>query len=290
MRRQALFFLVLALLLGGLAALLALQVLRPGTTGPEVTEGDVPSVEVVVAARDLPSGTVVGSEDVNTIRWPAEALPAGFSSSASEVVGRGVLLTIRENEPFLSSKLAGSEAGGGLSISIPEGKRALTFRVDDIIGVGGFVRPGHKVDVFVTAEATDGQPTTRLVLQHVEVAATGVTIEPNPQGEPESVPNATFHLDPEDAERLIMAARNGTIQLALRNPMDGDTVQTPGIRFNQLLAVGPAQPAPRPAARPAAAPAPQQPSRVNLEIYRGPQRSTSEVDTTVVGGGGGGGQ
>jgi Flp pilus assembly protein CpaB len=124
----------------------------------------------------------------------------------------------------------------------------------------------------------------------LKVAATGVTIEPNPQGEPESVPNATFHLDPEDAERLIMAARNGTIQLALRNPMDGDTVQTPGIRFNQLLAVGPAQPAPRPAARPAAAPAPQQPSRVNLEIYRGPQRSTSEVDTTVVGGGGGGGQ
>ena len=290
MRRQALFFLVLALLLGGLAALLALQVLRPGTEGPQVTEGDIPTVEVVVASRDLPSGTVVGPEDINTIRWPAEALPAGFSSSASEVVGRGVLLTIRQNEPLLSSKLAGAEAGGGLSISIPEGKRALTFRVDDIIGVGGFVRPGHKVDVFVTAEGTDGQPTTRLVLQQVEVAATGVTIEPNPQGDPESVPNATFHLGPEDAERLIMAARNGTIQLALRNPMDGDTVQTPGIRFNQLLAVGPTQPAPQPAARPAAAPAPQQPSRVNLEIYRGPQRSTSEVDTTVVGGGGGGGQ
>ena len=290
MRRQALFFIVLALLLGGLAAVLALQVLRPGVTGPDEPETAMATVDVVVAAQDLESGTVVSAEDVRTIQWPGEALPAGFSSSISDVVGRGVLLTIRENEPLLSSKLARPEEGGGLSISIPEGQRALTFRVDDVVGVAGFVRPGHKVDVFVTvgADGGGGQPTTKLVLQNVVVAATGTTIEPNPQGEPETVPHATFHLDPEQAERLIMASRNGTIQLALRNPMDGDSVVTPGVRLNQLLALSP--PPAAPVAR--AAPQPQQqqaPSQVNLEVYRGHQRSTSTVDTSVVGGGGGGG-
>ena len=291
MRRQALFFLILALVLGGLAAVLALQVLRPGTATPDVAPGEISAVDVVVASRDLPSGTLVGADDVRTIRWPADAVPAGYSSSVSEVVGRGLLLTVRENEPMLSSKLARPEAGGGMSISIPEGKRALTFRVDDIIGVGGFVRPGHKVDVLVTvgADGGGGQPTTRMVLQNIAVAATGSTVEPNPQGEPETVPNVTFHLDPSQAERLVMAARNGSIQLALRNPLDADTIDTPGIRLNQLLAGVPTARAAAPApARRAAPAAPQQPSQVNVEIYRGPERSTSQVDTSVVGGSGGG--
>jgi pilus assembly protein CpaB len=292
MRRQALFFLILALVLGGLAAVLALQVLRPGTATPDVAPGEISAVDVVVASRDLPSGSLVGADDVRTIRWPADAVPAGYSSSVSEVVGRGLLLTVRENEPMLSSKLARPEAGGGMSISIPEGKRALTFRVDDIIGVGGFVRPGHKVDVLVTvgADGGGGQPTTRMVLQNIAVAATGSTVEPNPQGEPETVPNVTFHLDPSQAERLVMAARNGSIQLALRNPLDADTIDTPGIRLNQLLAGVPTAraAAPAPAAARAAPAAPQPPSQVNVEIYRGPQRSTSQVDTSVVGGSGGG--
>ena len=292
MRRKAVLFLVLALVLGGLAAFLALQVLRPELAEPGPTRAEGSTVDVVLAARDLPTGTVVGQSDIRTIPWPGDALPSGFSSSAAEVVGRGVLLTIRENEPLLAAKLARPEAGGGLSISIPEGKRALTFRVDDVIGVGGFVRPGHKVDVLVTvgADGGGGQPTTRMVLQNIEVAATGSTLEASPQGEPETVPNATFHLAPDQAERLVMAARSGTIQLALRNPLDLDTVSTPGIRLNQVLAGS--GPPPAPAVRRAApAPAaPAAPARVDVEVYRGPQRSTSTVDTSVVGGGGGGGQ
>ncbi len=291
MRRKAVLFLVLALVLGGLAAFLALQVLRPELADPEPTRAQASTVDVVLAARDLPMGTVVGQSDIRTIPWPGDALPMGFSSSPAEVVGRGVVLTIRENEPMLASKLARPEAGGGLSISIPEGKRALTFRVDDVVGVGGFVRPGHKVDVLVTvgADGGGGQPTTRMVLQNIEVAATGSTLEPSPQGEPESVPNATFHLEPEQAERLVMAARSGTIQLALRNPLDQDTVTTRGVRLNQVLAGS--GPAPAPVVRRAApAPAaPAAPARVEVEVYRGPQRSTSTVDTSVVGGGGGGG-
>ena len=114
-----------------------------------------------------------------------------------------------------------------------------------------------------------------------------------PQGEPETVPHATFHLGPEQAERMVMAARNGTIQLALRNPLDMDTVSTPGIRLNQVLA-GPAPASPPPVRRAAPAPAappppPSAPAQVGVEVYRGPQRTTATVDTSVVGGGGGGG-
>lgn len=286
MRRQALFFLVLALLLGGLAAFLALQVLRGGDSGTEVA-GDFATESVVVADRDVEFGSVLTTEDIRTVEWPAEALPEGFSRSASEVVGRGVLLPIRRNEPILSSKLALPEAGGGFSIDIPEGYRALSYRVDEVIGVQGFIRPGHRVDVFVTGgpDAGTGQPTTQLVLQNIRVGATGVTIEPNPQGEPEEVRTVTLHLRPEDAERLTLASQEARIQFALRGPLDGDTVVTEGVRLNQLLAG-----APRPVvASSGPAPPPPPPSERTIEIYRGNQRSTSTVDTTVVGSGGGGG-
>ncbi len=293
MRRQAVFFLVLALLLGGLAALLALQVLRAPTGAPDAAR-EIATEQVVVATRDVSAGALLDMEDVRTVPWPAEALPAGYSRSVSDVVGRGVLLPIRMNEPILSSKLALPEAGAGLSINIPEGMRALTFPVNEIVGVAGFVRPGHKVDVFVTAgpEAAGGQTTTKLVLQNIEVAATGRTIQPNPQGEPETVQNVTFYMLPDEGERLIMASQQATIQLALRNPLDGDTVETQGVRLNQLIAGAPA-PRPAPVVRaPAPAPAPAAPpppSRVQLEVYRGNQRGTQTVDTTVGGGGGGGG-
>jgi pilus assembly protein CpaB len=289
MRRQAIFFLVLAVLLGGLAAILALQVLRSPDGAPE-TVREVATEDVVVAARDIEFGSLLGMEDVRTVSWPADALPAGYSRSPSDVVGRGALLPIRANEPILSSKLALPEAGAGLSINIPEGYRAITVRVNDVVGVGGFVRPGHRVDVFVTASDQGGvaEPQTKLLLQNVPVAATGVTIAPNPQGEPENVPNATLHLTPDQVERLIMASENATFQLALRNPLDGDTVETPGVRFRQLIAGTPAPRAPV-ASGPAPAAAPRAPAQTTLEVYRGTQRSTSTVDTAVVGGGGGGG-
>jgi pilus assembly protein CpaB len=290
MRRQAIFFLVLALLLGGLAALLALQVMRSDGS-PVATTGQIETVQVVVADRDLPFGALVAVDDIRTVDWPANAVPDGFSRSASDVVGRGLLGPVRRNEPLLSAKLALPGTGAGLSINIPEGQRAMTFRVDDIVGVAGFIRPGHRVDVMVTVgpEAGTGQPTTKQVLQNVEVAATGHSIEPNPQGEPEQVPNVTLHLTPEQGERLIMAAGSGRIQLALRNPLDGDSVETPGVRLNQLLALAPA---PRPVASAPTATAPARPQanpQVTLEVYRGNQRANETVDTSMVGGGGDGG-
>jgi len=293
MRRQAMIFLILAVAAGGLAALLAARVLRAPPQSAEA--GTVAAFQTVaVAARDMNVGTFLAPEDVVLVDWPAGRVPAGYSTSAAEVVGRGLLTPVRLNEPLLSDKLASREAGGGMQIMIPDGKRAMSVRVDDVVGVAGFVLPGSRVDILVTLDRTGqlDEAATRLVLQNIEVVSAGQSIERTQDGTPQQVPVVTLLVGPDEAEQLALAHSNGRLQLALRNPLDFDSTQTPGIRSSQLLA-GPAQPQPvavRAAPRPAAsAPAaPQQPQRFELEVYRGPERSTSTVEQTLEAGGGGG--
>ncbi len=295
MRRQAVIFLVLAIVAGGLAALLAARVLR---SPPPVAQdgGPLAFQSVAVASRDLNIGHFLEPDDIRFVDWPAGAVPAGYSTSAAEVVGRGLLTPVRMNEPLLSEKLASPDAGGGLQIIIPDGKRAMSVRVDDVVGVAGFVLPGSRVDVLVTLDRVGQQDeaATRLVLQNLEVVTAGQSIERRPDGTPQQVPVVTLLVDPDEAEQLALAHSNGRLQLALRNPLDLDSTSTGGIRASQLLA-GPPQPqpavvqaAPRPAGPAPAPAAPAQPQRFQLEVYRGPQRSTSEVEQTLEAGGGGG--
>ena len=284
MRRQAVMFLILALAAGSLAAILASRMLR---TPPVVAEAGPVSATVAVAARDMNVGTLLAEQDVVLIDWPAGTVPAGYSTSAAEVVGRGLLAPVKANEPLLSSKLADPESGGGMHIIIPEGERAMSVRVDDVIGVAGFVLPGTRVDVVVTMDRTSGQnePATRLVLQNLQVISAGQSLERNPEGDPVQVPVVTLVVTPEEAEQLALAHSNGRLQLALRSPLDLDTVSTPGIRATQLIA---GRPAPRTvvASAPRRAAAPQRPAQVQVEVYRGPERETATVDTTIGGGGG----
>lgn len=283
MRRQAQFLLILALSAGGLAALLATQMLR--TPPPTGADGLLATVSVAVADRDMNVGTLLGADDIRLVDWPAGNVPAGYSISASEVVGRGLLTPVRANEPLLSSKLASPGAGGGMHIMIPDGKRAMSVRVDDVVGVAGFVLPGTRVDVVVTMErgARQGEPITQVVLQNLEVISAGQSIERNPNGDPEQVSVVTLLVGPDEAEMLALAHSNAQIQLALRNPMDMDSVSTPGIQASHLIG---GRPVPRAAPRGA----PPRPSpRLQVEIYRGPERTTSTVDTTVGGNGGSGG-
>ncbi len=289
MRRQAVLLLILALSAGGLAAFLAIQVLR--APDPVAQDGETPgAVSVAVATRDMNVGTLLQEEDVRLVDWPSSDVPSGYSTSVGEVVGRGLLTPVRTNEPLMASRLAGPESGGGMHIMIPEGRRAMSVRVDDVVGVAGFVLPGTRVDVVVTMDRADdlSEPATRLVLQNLEVMSAGQSIERNPQGEPVQVPVVTLLVDPEEAETLALAHSNGRLQLALRSPLDVDSVDTRGIWASQVIGGRPqptvaASPAPR--AAPARA-APQPSPQVELEVYRGPQRSTSTVDTTLGGGGG----
>ena len=275
-RTRPWLMLAVALASGGVAALLAMRYLRqqnatvlaPPKTG-----------NLVVAARPLGMGTVLVDADVKTIEWTGPALPVGYASSKTDVVGRGVMSPLQENEPILDGKLAPKGAGGGLPVVIEQGKRALTMRVNDVSGVAGFVTPNTRVDVLFTIDdkVNTSEPSTRIIMQDVRALAAGQQIQPDKDGKPVSVGVVTFLLTPEQAETLALASQQGSIQLALRNSMDTVHIKTFGTRTSALLGgtIGRPLPVRKPvnrAAAPAAAAAPQ-PSQTVIEVYRGGART-----------------
>jgi pilus assembly protein CpaB len=267
--------LAVALASGGVAALLAMRYLRqqavPVVAAPK--QGDI-----VIAARPLPLGTVLADGDVRTIEWTGSALPVGFASNKADVVGRGVMTPLQENEPILDSKLAPKGAGGGLPVIIDAGKRALTMRVNDVSGVAGFVIPNTRVDVLLTMADKDNtnEPATKIIMQNVRALAAGQQIQPDKDGKPQSVGVVTFLVTPEQAETLALASQQGSIQLALRNQLDTAGIKTLGTRTSALMGpVGRAvarRPGPARSSAPATAAAPE-PSATVIEVYRGGART-----------------
>jgi pilus assembly protein CpaB len=182
---------------------------------------NAPGVEVVVAANDIAVGAKVGEGDVKMVRFPAADLPPNCFHLRSSVVGRGAVLPITRGEFFLPNKLAGENAGSGMPSLIPPGMRAISVRVNDVIGVAGFVVPGTRVDVLLTGNPTGASnEQTTTVLENVAVLATGPSLEKNPAGEPKLTPVITLLVSPDDAQKLTLASTQGKIQLALRNPLD----------------------------------------------------------------------
>jgi pilus assembly protein CpaB len=241
--------LVLALVSGGAAGYLALGYMnRP--LSPRLASASA-TTHIVVAARDLALGTMLAPGDVKTIDWPSLTVPPGYATREDEVLGHGLITPVSANEPLMTAKLADKEAGGGLPIVIPEGMRAVSVKVDEVIGVAGFVLPGTRVDVLVTL--SDGgdreEAATRVILQNVRTVASGQTIQKDANGEPQNATVITLLVTPEQAEKLTLAATEGQIQLALRNTLDMAEVETDGIKAATLVRTeAPPQPA-RPAAR-----------------------------------------
>ncbi len=234
-RRRTVIILLLAVLSGTLAYYLAMRLLQERTRPLLATEPRAETSRVAVAARDLNIGDLVGEEDVRMIDWSGSAVPEGYARTVADVVGRGVLTPVSMNEPLLDTKLADRAAGGGLLIAIPEGMRAVSVRVDDVIAVAGFVRPHMRVDVLLTT-TSGSDPITKIVLQNVTALAADKVYENDPQGNPVSYGVLTVLVTPEDAEKLTHATRQGTIQLALRNRLDLREIRTSGARVSQLLA------------------------------------------------------
>lgn len=237
-KNRLLLIFALALASGGLAGFLALRQLGARAVPGVVRESGVNREHLAIAAHDLSIGTVLRGEDIRLIDWPADALPVGYSASASELVGRGLIAPMKANEPFLGTKLAGREAGGGLPILIEKGMRAVSVRVDEVISVAGYVIPGTRVDVLVTVTPTVDQANTvtRVVLQNVTVMAAGQTIERDEEGKPQTVSVVTLLVSPQDGEKLVLAANGGRVQLALRNMVDVAETATTGARLAHLVA------------------------------------------------------
>ncbi len=253
---------------GLLAGYLALAYVSEEPTPLQAYEPE--GTEVVVAGRDLPSGTLLTREDLEIIDWPSRNLPEGFFTQVGEVIGRGVIGNVHQNEPLLATKLASKEAGGGLPITIPAGLRAVSVEVDEVIGVAGFVLPGTYVDVLATVMPGNNraETTTRIILQKIPVLTADQSFQTDPAGDPVLVTVVTLLVKPDEAEELTLASTEGRIQLALRNTLDADSVRTSGVRINRLVQ-GPVRQAPS-----QSSPAPVQPpdDRV-VETYKGGSRT-----------------
>ena len=202
----------------------------------------MPTRQVVVAAADMDMGAEIRKDDIRMIDWPANAVPQGAISDPKEVVGRGLILPVIQWEPILPMKLASKDAGAGLPPVIPPGLRAVSVRVNEVIGVAGYVTPGTRVDVVVTLSPTQQQQdmTAKVILTNVQVLAAGTKLETTSDREkPMPVSVVTLLVNPDEAERLTLAANEGKIQLALRIPLDKENPMTKGVRPAALLGTPP---------------------------------------------------
>lgn len=215
-RTRLLMIGALALAIGFFASVTVYKKLQTGSGA-----SSEPMIDVIVAADDLQVGTKIDEHDIKIIKVPLSALPAGAPRRRSDVIGHGVIIPMTKGEFVLSTKLAGDNAGAGLPALITNGMRAVSVRVNEVIGVAGFVTPGTRVDVLLTGTPTGtNENETTTVLQNVLVLASGHTLERTSTGEAQNTAVITLLVTPDDAEKLTLASIEGKIQLALRNPLD----------------------------------------------------------------------
>ncbi len=272
----------IAVLVAAVASLGAYQAIKR----MPVREVEVRSLYQVVAAHDMTMGSRITKDYVKLVAWPASSpVEKGFTTIES-VLNRGLIASVVENEPLTESKLAPLEAGAGLPPSITEGMRAVSVKVNEVIGVAGFVVPGTRVDVMVTLRReSERDSMSRVVVSDVQVLTAGTRYDQEKARDGQPIPTSvvTLLVTPPDAERIALAASEGQIMLTLRNPMDRKPTETAGIRTSALLGQAPAPPpvvktvqghrTVVPPAAPAAAPAPKV---YTVETFRAAKR-TEEI-------------
>lgn len=229
----------------GLAIIIALiaSIVTYNWLQRKAREGEAVSLKthpVAVAVTDLPIGTVLTREMVKTVPFLKGSLSSGYFSDPSALEKRVLISPVKSGEPILESRLAPvSITTGGVAAAISPKKRAMAVKVDKVIGVSGFVYPGNRVDVLVTLTTMGGRtsaPITKIVLENIPVLAVGAKIEQKgKQDKPSEVDVITLEVTPEEGEKLALAATEGRILLALRNPIDTESVFTRGTTIPQLL-------------------------------------------------------
>jgi len=298
--RNKRFFIVLvgALIFGVLAAVSVSKYL----SSAQAYSKNLNSIAVAKVA--IPVGTKILPEQVMVVQFPKESTPDGAFENPEKLAGRVAVTNIAPREPITESKIAPEGTAGGLSAVIPEGYRAMTVKVDDAVGISGFIQPGTLVDVVVVidpdAQAGMQNPISKIVLQNIKVLANGQNLDkPDDEKQANSVKAVTLQVTPEQAEKLALAANEGKLQLVMRNQIDQDDEQTPGVNKRGLLSGEKAtqqpepgslkteqpkqQSAPRPAVRrvkvepaepkpAAAAPAPQPAPRTSVEMIEGSKK------------------
>ena len=279
-----------ALLFAGVAAWLTYGYLQKELS----TVNAVRPEKIVVAATDIPIGTVISEPQLRVASWPKDSIPPGSAQLPESVISRVAVRPIARGDAVTEQKLkpkSGAPGSGFMTYVVPEGHRAVTVAVNEVAGVAGFLTPNDRVDVIVTipVPGDEKESISKIILENVPILATGQVTDQK-EGKPVVVPTVTLDLIPSDSEKLVLAASKGSLQLLLRNITDSAQVNSRGATIGKVRGGGerpaPAAPPSPAAARPArlaqsaprqvlvvkAAPAPTH----TLTIIRGTEKSTKE--------------
>jgi pilus assembly protein CpaB len=268
--------------------------------GRQADRARLQTVGIVVAAVDIPIGSTIAPNQVSVAAWPRDSYPKDAFAETKPVTGRVARRDFLRGEPIVDSKLVPADKSSGiLSLKVPPGMRAFSVKVNEVVGVGGFIVPDARVDVVVTtARSSERQQeqVSKTFLQDVLVLAAGQVIEQK-DNKPITVNTVTLAVTPEDAEKLALASNDGKIQLVLRHYADGQKVDTPGSDKGRLLASYRGTPPPavkkeaprkkrtvvaraQAVSRPPASPPAVQPVKASysIEVIRGNKRTEEKLE------------
>jgi pilus assembly protein CpaB len=291
---------IFALLFAGAAAWLSYSYLQREMSSVKAVQPQ----KIVVATTDIPLGSAITEAQVKVAAWPKDSIPPGSAQQPDAVVGRVVIRPITGGDAVTEQKLkpvSGGAGAGFLTYVIPKGHRAVTVAVNEVAGVAGFLTPRDRVDVMVTAQLPNGdrESVSKIILENVPILATGQVTDQR-EGKPVIVPTVTLDLVPSDAEKLVLSASKGSLQLLLRNIADSGQVDSKGATISKVLTGVEIPATPRPAvatAAPSAAPPKQTrtvhrppaaappvivvkatppPPSYTLEIVRGTEKSSRQ--------------
>lgn len=275
MNRRVVTILLCAFAVAALCAFLVNRMI-----GSRLSAAAVPhTTRVIAASGDLKLGTILTASNLSTIEI-AGSVPKGAILKPELAIGRGVVANIYDGEPILESRLAAVGAGGGLAATIRQGMRACAVKVDEVVGVAGFVTPGMRVDVLINGTPPGNNPQTegsqvRTLLQNLEVLSAGTDIQKDNTGKPQQVQVVNLLVTPEQAEVLSLASSQTHIQLVLRNPLDTDIAKTTGSDVISLF--GDKTPVAK--AHVAVKAAPKPPSDFSVEVLNGSKRSDQKFNS-----------
>jgi pilus assembly protein CpaB len=288
-KQRLVIVLIFALVIAGAASALIYRLISS-----QLSANRTATTQVVVAARNLASGDLIKEGDVKLAEW-AGTPPPGSLIKVEDALNRGVLEPTYTGEAVLDSRIAARGAGAGLAATIPAGMRAVAVRVNDIVGVAGFVTPGSNVDILIAGNppGSNNGTVTKTLLQHMTVLSAGQNIQKDAEGKPVSVPVVNVLVTPEQAEILSLASNDARIQLVLRNPTDKEEAKPPGTALAYLFkgVNGGPPDAPKPAAatgaprqvrKPAPPPPPPPepvkvaPPPITVEVFHGSRKAESK--------------
>jgi pilus assembly protein CpaB len=224
------FALAIALTLGAMAAFIAARWMNDAQTSVS---------RVVIVEQPIEAGKAITVDQIKAIDWPSSTVPRDVSTRTTDVAGRIARVSMIPGEPVLLGKLAPKTATGGLSSTIPEGKRAITIQVTEVIAVAGFALPGSYVDVLVSSKDANQEPFSRTVLSRIKVLAVAQQTTANPD-EPKVVNAVTLELTPLESEKLDLARNIGKLALVLRNEFDTSVINSAGVRLQDIMNSRPA--------------------------------------------------